>query len=251
MHPYAGYHRAQVLERIDWTPELFSLRIGDVPLTFEAGQFTKLALNGDDDQLVSRAYSLVNAPDGSCQHEFLIAAAEQGKLSPRLQALDSGDNLWVGDSAHGDLIQASIPQQTENLWLLATGTGVGPFLSLLMDHQLTQSKIVLVHAVRFASDLVYAELIRKLLSEYQGRLSYHPIVSREQVPGALSGRIPALIESGTLQHAVQTEFSPQRSFAMLCGNPDMIKDTIKALQDQGLERFRHATGGNIIHERYW
>lgn len=251
MHPHAGYHRAQVLERIDWTADLFSLRVGEVPLTFEAGQFTKLAVEGEDGQLISRAYSLVNAPDASQQHEFLIAAAPQGKLSPRLQALSAGETIWVGESAHGDLVKESIVPHTDNLWLLATGTGIGPFLSLLLDHKLTQSNIVLVHGVRFARDLVYAEMIQTLLADYQGRLSYHPVVSREPVEGALPGRIPALIEAQTLQQAAQCELSPHSSFAMLCGNPEMIKDSIKALQNQGLQRYRHATGGHIIHERYW
>lgn len=251
MSSHTGYHRAQVVERVDWTDELFSLRVSHTPLDFVAGQFTKLGLETADGELISRAYSLVNAPDTQNGHEFLITTVPQGKLSPSLQALVAGDSIWVGDSAHGDLTRASVPEQTQDLWLLATGTGIGPFLSLLQGRQLAPRRIILVHGVRFARDLAYQALIHKLLNEYQGQLSYHPVVSREPVENTLQGRIPALIDSAALQDAAGVRMSPQHSFAMLCGNPDMIKDTIKSLQNQGLERYRQATGGNIIHERYW
>ncbi|MGU3844287.1 ferredoxin--NADP reductase, partial [Vibrio diabolicus] len=94
-------------------------------------------------------------------------------------------------------------------------------------------------------------LIEQLQQRYEGRLKYIPIVSREVVDGQLQGRIPELIESGRLSNAADVPFSAQSSFVMMCGNPQMIKDTLPVLQDLGLEKYRPKTGGNIIYERYW
>ncbi|ACY53824.1 ferredoxin--NADP reductase [Vibrio diabolicus] len=249
-----GFNLAKVEKRIDWTGELFSLRVSGAPLTFKAGQFTKLALLDDEGKPISRAYSVVNAPSEQFDWlEFLIVADPQGQLSPRLQKLKSGDSIYVGETAHGDLIHDSIPKQAHDLWLLSTGTGIGPFLSLLDDINLPphNERIVLVHAVRYEKDLVYKYLIEQLQQRYEGRLKYIPIVSREVVDGQLQGRIPELIESGRLSNAADVPFSAQSSFVMMCGNPQMIKDTLPVLQDLGLEKYRPKTGGNIIYERYW
>ncbi len=249
-----NFNLAKIEKRIDWTDDLFSLRVSGAPLSFKAGQFTKLALLDDDGNLISRAYSVVNAPSEQFDWlEFLIVADKQGKLSPKLQNLKSGDDIYVGATAHGDLIQDIIPKQAHDLWLLSTGTGIGPFLSLLDDINVLphNEKIVLVHGVRYEKDLVYKYLIEHLVQRYEGRLKYVPIVSRESVEGRLQGRIPEFIASGELSRHVDVEFLPSRSFVMLCGNPEMIKDTVPALEEYGLEKYRSRTGGHIIYERYW
>ncbi len=249
-----NFNLATVEKRIDWTNELFSLRVSGAPLSFKAGQFTKLALFGEDGSLVSRAYSVVNAPSEQFDWlEFLIVADPQGQLSPKLQKLKTGDRIYVGVTAHGDLTQDTIPKQAHDLWLLSTGTGIGPFLSMLDDINVLphNEKIVLVHGVRYEKDLVYKYLIDHLVQRYEGRLTYVPIVSREAVEGKLQGRIPDFIASGELSNRADVQFSPERSFVMLCGNPEMIKDSLPALQEHGLEKFRNSTGGNIIYERYW
>lgn len=249
-----NFNLARVEKRIDWTGELFSLRVSGAPLSFKAGQFTKLALLDENGNPISRAYSVVNAPSEQFDWlEFLIVADPQGQLSPKLQKLKTGDSIYVGETAHGDLIHDSIPKQAHDLWLLSTGTGIGPFLSLLDDINLLphNEKIVLVHGVRYEKDLVYKYLIEHLEQRYEGRLKYVPIVSREAVEGKLQGHIPDLIASGELSNRADVQFSPCSSFVMLCGNPAMIKDTLPVLQERGLEKFRVNTGGNIIYERYW
>ncbi len=244
-----NFNLARVEKRIDWTDDLFSLRVSGAPLSFKAGQFTKLALLDDDGNLVSRAYSLVNAPSGQFDWlEFLIVAHPQGQLSPKLQKLKAGDSIYVGETAHGDLIQDTIPKQAHDLWLLSTGTGIGPFLSLLDDINALphNERIVLVHGVRYEKDLVYKYLIEHLEQRYEGRLTYVPVVSRESVEGKLQGRIPDFITSGELSSRADMQFSSSRSFVMLCGNPDMIKDTLPVLQAHGLEKFRSTTGGRCL-----
>ncbi|NOH70830.1 ferredoxin--NADP reductase [Vibrio pectenicida] len=248
-----GFNLAYVDKRTDWTSELFSLRLTGAPLDFKAGQFTKLALY-DAGQLVSRAYSVVNAPlNNSDMLEFLVVSNPQGKLTPKLQQLREGEQVYVGNTAHGDLILSSIPQETKDLWLLSTGTGIGPFLSLLDDINVRSryNKIVLVHGVRHEKDLVYRNLIERMVEQYEGRLCYLPIISREQSSLALSGRIPQLIEELKLQDLAKVQLTKENSFVMLCGNPEMIKETTLTLQQLGLDKFRRATGGNITFERYW
>lgn len=249
-----GFNLARVEKRVDWTGELFSLRLSGAPLSFRAGQFTKLALLDDDGTTISRAYSVVNAPSEQLGWlEFLIVANPQGQLTPKLQKLNTGDTVYVGQSAHGDLTHDTIPKQANDLWLLSTGTGIGPFLSLLDDINLLphSDNIVLAHGVRYEKDLVYQYLIEQLQNRYEGRLRYLPIVSRETLNGKLNGRIPALISSGELVDRAGLPFSQDSSFVMMCGNPEMIKDTSPVLQQLGLEKYRARTGGNIIYERYW
>ncbi|MGF1911290.1 ferredoxin--NADP reductase [Vibrio kasasachensis] len=254
MMEIAGYHRASIQKRTDWNDQVFSLRVTGAPLQFKAGQFTKLALLDDNDRIVSRAYSLVNAPlTTSDTLEFLIIANPDGLLSPRLQQLQVGDGIYVSHSAHGDLTFETIPKRSKTLWLLSTGTGIGPFLSLLDDISFrpNNENIVLVHGVRQESDLVYRFLIDQLVQEYQGRLTYQPIVSRQKLDGMLHGRITDLIQRGQLMTQCGVEFEPEDSFVMLCGNPNMIKETTHLLQQIGLTKHRTAQPGNIIFERYW
>ncbi|HHB1594584.1 TPA: ferredoxin--NADP reductase [Vibrio campbellii] len=249
-----GFNLARVEKRIDWTGELFSLRVSGAPLSFKAGQFTKLALLDEQGNSISRAYSVVNAPSEQFEWlEFLIVANPEGQLTPRLQQLQTGDSIYVGETAHGDLVHDTIPKHANDLWLLSTGTGIGPFLSLLDDINLLphSDHIVLVHGVRYERDLVYKYLIEQLQQRYDGRLRYVPIVSRENAPNKLQGRIPALITSGELANRADLPFSKENSFVMMCGNPEMIKDTSPVLQELGLEKYRARTGGNIIYERYW
>ncbi|KHA61912.1 ferredoxin-NADP reductase [Vibrio variabilis] len=249
-----GFSQAHVERRTEWTSLLFSLRLGGASVRFQAGQYVKLALLNQDEQLVARPYSIVNAPlNSSDMMEFLIVANPEGSLSPLLQQLREGDTIYVSNKAYGDLTLSSIPKNTQNLWLLATGTGIGPFLSLLDDINVRPGcdHIVLVHAVRQEKDLVYRYLIETLIEQYDGRLQYVPVVSREQLDCALYGRIPQLLSNQTLQKEAGVNLSAEESFVMLCGNPDMIKESVEVLKSFGLEKHRRATGGQIIYERYW
>ncbi len=254
MTDFSGFQSAIVQDRTEWNDRVFSLRVTGAQLNFKAGQFTKLALPDSDGKLVARAYSLVNAPlTTSDVLEFLIITDPDGQLSPQLHQLQKGDSLYVAQSAHGDLVFDTIPKHTKTLWLLSTGTGIGPFLSLLDDISFRPAceKVVLVHGVRKETDLVYRYLINQLVDQYQGRLVYQPIVSRENVSGALNGRVTDLIEQQHLMQHCRADFAPDDSFVMMCGNPQMIKDTTKILLGLGLTKHRSAEPGNIIFERYW
>ncbi|MDU7558449.1 MAG: ferredoxin--NADP reductase, partial [Pseudomonas sp.] len=145
-----------------------------------------------------------------------------------------------------------------DLWLLATGTGIAPFVSILQDFEVWEKfeRIVLVYSAREARELAYQDLITELssrdyLAEHAHKLTYIPVVTREQIPGALNGRITTLIESGELERAVGLELTPEHSRVMLCGNPQMIDDIRKLLKARNLQLSLSRRPGQVAVENYW
>ena len=239
----------KIVERRQWTEGLFSLRF-EAPLGhFKAGQFVRIGLDVDGER-IGRPYSLVNAP-----HEPLLEiyfnVVTGGPLSPRLAQLEPGDSLWVSNAANGFLILEEVPE-TRHLWLLATGTGVGPFLSILKtDAPWTRfERIVLGHSVQYAGELAYRELIDQLRRERGEQLQYVPLVTRENVPGALGQRIPATIASGELETRAGIPLAADNSHVMLCGNSAMITDVTEELAKRTMQRHRRREPGHITTEKY-
>ncbi|VAY02497.1 Ferredoxin--NADP reductase [Arsenophonus endosymbiont of Aleurodicus dispersus] len=240
-----------IIKNHKWTDSLFSLIIEAPIKQFIAGQYSKLALeiNG---QRIQRAYSYVNAPNDN-QLEFYIVTVQEGKISPHLEALKPGDTIYVSEEAAGCFILEKLPD-CKTLWMLATGTAIGPFLSILQfGENLNRFKnMILVHAVRYAEDLSYLLLMKKLEKKYRGKLKIQTIVSREKKTDSLTGRIPALIESGQLEQTVKAKIDPLTSHIMLCGNPQMVKDTQQLLKTQrGMNKHLHRKVGQITSEQYW
>jgi ferredoxin--NADP+ reductase len=233
-----------------WTERLLSLQV-QAPLgPFEAGQFTKLALDVGGER-VARPYSLVNAP-GAGPLEFYYNVVEAGPLSPRLAALGEGDEVFVAPSPAGFLVLREVPE-AENLWLIATGTGLGPFLSILRTETPWQRfrRVTLAHATRTAADRAYRPLLEEIARTRAGRFALVAFVSREAVDGALPGRVPAAIADGRLEAAAGAELSAARSQVMLCGNPEMVKDVTAALEARGMRKHRRRAPGHITVETYW
>ncbi|WP_372880939.1 ferredoxin--NADP reductase [Psychromonas sp.] len=251
-----GLVQGTVIDRIDWTDSVFSLRVKAPISAYIAGQFTKLAVQTSSGEWIRRAYSLVNSPNhkkGHQEMEFLLITAPDGQLSPRLDALIKDDCIYVGREASGFMTLDEIPQGMKDLWLLSTGTAIGPFLAIL-DEQQTQSRfenIVLVHAVRTEAELVYQSKIKELIARYQGKLYYIPIVSRERCADILTGRIPTLLASGELVKKVKVKLTRENSFFYLCGNPDMVQDTCKVLTQLGYRRHLRRKSGQFSSENYW
>jgi len=240
---------AQVLENHRWNPTLFSLRLKAPPFDFVAGQFVRLGLEGPDGR-VQRAYSLVNSPSDPTL-DFLVTAVPGGKLSPSLDNLQVGDSIQVSQPASGFFVLDEVPDGN-SLWLLATGTGLGPYLSILGTESPWQrfQHIKLVHGVRFASDLAYRERLEQMQKDNPGRFQYLPVVTREKVAGALQGRLPALLASGELENAANETLSHDCQM-MLCGNPDMIRDGLKVLAEKGLQKNLRRQPGHVTVEQYW
>ena len=237
-----------------WTDTLFSLGVDAPQVTFEAGQFARLALPappGSKEPMLGRPYSFVNPP-GRAPHEFYVVIVPEGPLSPRLAQLREGDSVWMLPRANGFFTVDEVPA-AESLWTLATGTGIGPFLSILRSDAPWERfpRVVLVHAVRHANELTYGDAIGEIRAAHAGAFTYVPVVSREDAAGALRGRIPALIDDGRLEARAGVPLGPESAQAMLCGNPQMVEDTQQALGRRGMRRHRRREPGHIHVEAYW
>jgi ferredoxin--NADP+ reductase len=237
-----------------WTERLHSLQVAAPEVTFVAGQFGRLALPappGSNEEMLGRPYSFVNAP-GTQPHEFYFVTVPEGPLSPRLAALDSGDPVWLMRTANGFFSIGEVPA-ADALWCLSTGTGLGPFLSILRTPEpwAKFGRIVLVHAVRYADELTYRDVIAGIADAHPGAFDYVPMVSREAHAGALSGRIPDAVRDGRLESRAGLALAAESSHAMLCGNPAMVADTQKALEARGMRRHRRKEPGHVTVETYW
>ncbi|MEZ9232294.1 ferredoxin--NADP reductase [Vibrio amylolyticus] len=246
----------RVVGRKQWSNKLFSLEIEAPVETYVAGQFTKLGLTTDSGECIRRAYSMVNHPNhahGSHRMEFLIIADDNGQLSPRLNALEIGDSLYVGKQPSGFMTLEEIPEYADELWMLSTGTAIGPFLSMLEDESMESrfKKIVLVHAVRTKQELVYSDSIAERKRALGDKFHYVSVVSRENDDLSLSGRVPELLEQKEIQLKVGSELTVPSSFVYICGNPAMVKDTSAALINLGLSKHLRRKPGHFSSENYW
>ena len=239
-----------VVDQKRWTERLFSLRVNAEVAGFEAGQFAKLALavNGE---MVARPYSFVNAPSER-PHEFYYVTLPDGPLTQRLCKLEAGDAIYLAPRASGFLVLSEVPASAK-LWLIATGTGIGPFLSILRTDAPWQrfEHVVLVHAVRHADELTYRDTIEELLARHSGQMRAVSFVSRDETAGSLRGRVPAAIGDGSLEAAARLTLSAEDSHVMLCGNPEMVGDTTEMLKRRGMRKHRRREPGHITLENYW
>ncbi|WP_315288790.1 ferredoxin--NADP reductase, partial [Pseudomonas oleovorans] len=145
-----------------------------------------------------------------------------------------------------------------DLIMLCTGSGIAPFLSILQDFEVWQrfERIVLVYSARTSAELAYQPLIRSFaelehLAEFAHKLTYLPVVTREQAPGCLHARITDLLDSGELERAAGLELTPEHSRVMICGNPQMIDDIRQRLKARGLNLSLTRRPGQVAVENYW
>ncbi len=240
----------RVVERIDWSHSLHSLKI-EAPIDpFRAGQFVKIGLEIEG-EVIGRPYSLVNPPDQRPLEVYFITVPE-GPLTPRLAELDAGDTILVAPRANGFMVVDEVPHGA-TLWMIATGTGIGPFLSILRTEQAWGrfETIVLVHSARTLAEHTYGDTIAAIASARGERFHYIRFASRESGDGILAGRVPQAIADGRLEARVGLSLDPAHSQVMLCGNPMMIDDTIVALVARGLKKHRRRDPGHITVESYW
>lgn len=233
-----------------WTDRLYSLQVEADIAPFKAGQFGRLALDIDGER-VARPYSFVNGPDNPL-HEFYFIVVPGGPLTQRLAQLKAGDTVYVAPRAAGFFVLDEIPDAGK-LWMLSTGTAIGPFLSILATNEVWSRfpRIVLVHAVRTRAELTYADTIRSLLDAHPGQLDYIPFVSREETDIGLRGRVPDAIRDGSLETRAGLTIDAKDSQVMICGNPAMVSDTQAVLTERGMQKNRRREPGQITTEQYW
>ena len=251
------FTRQTLLDVQPLTPSLFTLRTTRDPgFRFRAGQFARLGVTKADGSTVWRAYSMVSSPHDEFL-EFFSIVVPGGEFTSELSRLEVGDTLLVDRQAFGYLTLDRFVDG-RHLWLLATGTGLAPFLSILQDFEAWEKfeRIILVYSVREARELAYRDLIaglvqRDYLVEFAHKLHFIPTVTRESYPGALNGRITTLIENGELERAAGVALKPEHSRVMLCGNPQMIDDTRKVLKQRDMHLSLSRRPGQVAVETYW
>ena len=251
------FTRQTLLDVQSLTPSLFTLRTTRDPgFRFTAGQFVRLGVTKADGSTVWRAYSIVSSPFD--EHlDFFSIVVPGGEFTSELSRLQVGDTLMVERQATGFLTLNRF-LDGRDLWLLGTGTGVAPFLSILQDFEAWEKfeRIILVYSAREAKELAYQSLLNELgerehLAEYAHKLTYIPIVTREQHLGALNGRITTLIENGELERAAGVELSPEHSRVLICGNPQMVDDTRQLLKLRDMQLSLSRRPGQVAVENYW
>lgn len=237
-----------------WSSNLFSFRMTrPAHFRFTAGQFARIGIDVDGEMVV-RAYSVVSSPFDETL-EFFSIVVPDGAFTSRLQYLKEGDQIYLEKIPYGFLTLARYQQPLpQDLWLLATGTGVAPFISMLQDFATWQNyrHIVLAYSVRIPDELAYVDKIgeiQSMFAEEGASFTFLPIVTRDPL-AKLNQRLPKLILSGELENVADLKLKADRSHVMLCGNPQMVEDTKEALKSIGLTMNRRGEG-NIAVENYW
>ena len=251
----SAFPTERVLEVHHWTDRLFSFKTTrDAGLRFSNGHFTMIGLMVDGKPLL-RAYSVASA--NYEEHlEFLSIKVPDGPLTSRLQHVQPGDGILVGRKPTGTLVVDYL-RPGRRLYLLATGTGLAPFMSIVRDPEVYErfEQVVLVHGVREVAELAYRQLLTEELPrhEYLGemvsaKLRYVPTVTREPFP--TMGRIPDLIDSGRLAAMLQLpDLAPADDRVMICGSTAMLRDLKALLEQRGFEEGNTTRQGDFVIER--
>lgn len=245
----ADWLTGKVIEKIQWNKRLLSLRIQADLRDFKPGQFVRVALDIEGER-VARPYSLVNKP-GDEFLEIYFNIVPEGPLSPKLAELQVDDEIFVTDKANGFLTVDEVPE-CKHLWLLATGTGVGPFLSILKSENIWQrfEKVILGYSVRDQSELSYQQQIAAIENQHEKQFSFVPFITREKVEGAINQRITQSLIDGSFEKRAAIAINEDDSHVMMCGNSAMISSVSECLDNRGLRKHRRREPGHITTEKY-
>ena len=251
----SAFSEAQVLSVHHWTDRLFSFTTTRDPgLRFSNGHFTMIGLKVNNKPLL-RAYSIASA--NYEEHlEFLSIKVEDGPLTSRLQHIQVGDTIIVGRKPTGTLVVDYL-LPGKRLYLLATGTGLAPFMSIVRDPSTYEKfeQIILVHGVRTVDELAYHDLLLQTLPAHEflgdivsSQLMYYPTVTREPIRNM--GRIPDLLENGKLCDDLGVpQLNPAEDRVMICGSPAMLRDLKNLLEHRGFDEGNTSTPGAFVIER--
>jgi ferredoxin--NADP+ reductase len=245
----------RVLTVHHWTDRLFSFTTTrDPALRFNNGHFTMIGLRVNEKPLL-RAYSIASA--NYEEHlEFLSIKVDDGPLTSRLQHIKVGFTVIVGRKPTGTLVVDYL-LPGKRLYMLATGTGLAPFMSIVRDPETYErfEQVILVHGVRIVDELAYHDLLLEHLPSHEflgdivsSQMLYYPTVTREEFKN--TGRIPELIESGKLFSDLDLpELNPAEDRVMICGSPGMLRDLKQMLEQRGFNEGNTSTPGDFVIER--
>lgn len=251
----SNLNEERVLSVRHWTDTLFSFTTTRDPgFRFRNGEFTMIGIPVNGKPLM-RAYSLAS-PNHEDKLEFFSIKVEDGPLTSRLQHLKEGDPIIVSRKATGTLVLDNL-RPGKHLYLIGTGTGLAPFLSIIRDPETYErfEKVVLLHGCRRVADITYGELITEDLpadeflgEDVRSKLVYYPTVTRE--PFRNRGRITDLVESGTLFSDIGLpDLGAEDDRVMLCGSPQMLVDFRRILDERGFVEGNHGEPGDFVVEK--
>ena len=253
----SAYGTETVLDVHHWTDAYFSFSTTrDSGFRFENGQFVMIGLENEGARPLLRAYSIASANWEERLHFFSIKV-QDGPLTSRLQHLKPGDKLVVGKKPTGTLLISDL-HPGKHLYLLGTGTGLAPWLSIVKDPETYErfEKVIVCHGVRFEQDLAYRDYFEKELFEdeilgelVRDKLLYYPAVTRE--PFRNHGRLTTLMETGEMPQTLGLPpFDPANDRFMICGSPQMLADLRNVLDARGFEVSpRIGSPGHYVFER--
>ena len=238
-----------------WNDSLFSFKTTrDRSLKFENGHFLMLGIEVEGKPLM-RAYSIAS-PNYDEELEFLSIKVADGALTSRLQNIQVGDEVFVSSKPTGTLVVDHLLEGT-NLYLISTGTGLAPFISIIQDPETYEKfdNVIVTHGVRYASELVYQQFIQHDLpnneffgEEVREKLIYYPSVTREDY--ATQGRLTDAMSTGKLFTDIGLpQADPEHDRFMICGSPGMLKDSCQILNDWGFEESRQGIKAHYVIER--
>jgi ferredoxin--NADP+ reductase len=251
----SAFNEERVLSVHHWTDRLFTFTTTrDPSLRFSNGHFTMIGLRVNGKPLL-RAYSIVSA--NYEEHlEFLSIKVPDGPLTSRLQHVQVGDTIVVGRKPTGTLVTDYL-LPGKRLYLLSTGTGLAPFMSIIRDPDTYEKfdQVILVHGVRQIDELAYYDLLVEHLPNHEflgdlvsSKLRYYPTVTREQYKNM--GRVTDLMSTGKLFSDLGVPpLNPELDRVMICGSPGMLRDMKKLLEDQGFKEGNTSTPGDFVIER--
>lgn len=252
--PEAKYTEETVLRVERHTPKLMTFTVSrPESYRFSAGQFSRLGFR-DGEGFIWRAYSVLSAEYAE-ELEYFAVLIENGPMSAKLAALQTGDSILLDKTATGFLLPERFADGRD-LVMLCTGSGIAPFLSMLEQPEIWQrfDTLTLAHSVSYRDELIFNRRIGRLaehplVGEYFSKLTFIPVLTRDEEPGALCGkRLPDLLKDGSLAERAGQTFNTADTRFMLCGNPAMVKDTFQALLDLGFAMHRNRIPGQILME---
>jgi ferredoxin--NADP+ reductase len=254
--PQDKWTAEHVLSMRWWTPALLSFRTTRYRgFRFTPGHYTRLGLGAGDD-LVWRPYSVASAAYDDFL-EFIAVLVPGGAFSEPLRRLRVGDTIRVDKASYGFLTVDQLAPG-KDLWMLSSGTGLGPFLSILRDPTIWQSyeRLIVAHSVRHSSELAWRDEIAgirngELFAEAKATLTYLPVVTREPGATELTERIPLLLADGRLEAAAACPLDVATSRVLVCGNPEMTRELRQALTARGFATNRRGIPGQMAFEKYW
>lgn len=264
----SSLYNATVIGKILLTPDLMILRIKtDEPRNeFIAGQFTTIGLLSNEqrsansvvtieqfkeNELIKRPYSIASAKHEISEFEFYISQVKSGQLTPRLFNLTQGRRMWIDDKIHGVFNLNDVPEGS-SIVMIATGTGLAPYMSFLRSHlqDHSNSKLAIIHGAAYPWDLGYYSELKFIEQNFSNFYYFPTLLKADSSWTGLTGYIEKHLEAETLQNEAQIEIDPAKTHFFLCGNPKMVESVTRYLYKNNYAKHCEEQCGSLHVEEY-